>query len=202
MLTLLSFWSFTSHSEPLMLKDPVIHLIDGMTIGINGQKIGFMLQIRRKIQIMQYGTKITDNPPVLQGTYTFESKLYSIHELAQLESEKNIVDSDELKQVLMIAKKEFVKEIMSFMGMARDFKNYITRLIDESCKRRNRKNSELRRWSAAKDGSEEKQFHEDIQDFKTFNLFCTDLSNFLEDLVHSCPKGQKQLQQMIASHHK
>ena len=203
-LTTLNLLAFMSNAEPLTLKDPVIKLIDGMRIGVDGEKIGFMLKIRLRIKTMQYGTKIAPN--VFKGEYIFQNKPYSINELVHVESKfKTAHDADpkkitELSAVLADAKQDFVKEIMSFMETARGMKKHITKLIDESCKRRDRKDSELRRWGAAKEGHEEKQFNDDIKDFKTFDAFCTDLSNFLEDLIHSCPKGRKQLQQMIASH--
>jgi hypothetical protein len=182
--------------EHITLESGIIKIIDNMPLGITKETIGAMLQIRREIKKMQYGVLNSDG--VLVGIYTFQGHPYSISQLAEYESHFEDAYDPALYPVLEQAKQDFVKKIMSFLEIARGAKKYITRLIDESCKKRGRAESELRRWGAAKEGHEEKQFREDIKNFTIFHGFCTDLVNFLEDLMHSCPKALAEFREYLA----
>ena len=126
------------------------------------------------------------------GQYLINGKLYSIKELMFLE--KNAPDSlqKELALCLDIAKKDLHKLSRPFLDTIHSFKYQILELIKESCKKRGIDTTLLLRWSEAAQGEEEKIFNEDVTSFALYNKFCTDLLNFLVDLIRSCPKGMAQ----------
>ena len=65
------------------------------------------------------------------------------------------------------------------------------KLVEESCRKRDKMDSFLLNWAEQKVGQEEEGFDRYITDATKLDSFCVDLLNFLGDLVRSCPKAQK-----------
>lgn len=186
------------HASAITLEAPVIKLIDGLSIGIDGQRIGFMLQVRREIKqilgIMEVSGKSS-------ARYLYKGQLHGVASLATVEqkahTENDLTTLQELEPLLMQAKQDFINGVTIFMSTARGTKQQMLMLIEESCQKRKRFDSLLLRWGSASEDAEEQQFQEDVYNFQVFSIFCRDLINFLEDLMRSCPKGYAQFQQLL-----
>lgn len=183
----------------IILESSLVKLVDGLSFGINGQKIAMMFRVRKEVRKIQYGTP--DNNGGFTGLYDFEGGNYSVHELAIIEQEAKATQDherfDRLAHVLIQAKKDFINKVKPYMATARGAKKPMFMLIQESCKKRNRTDSILLRWGAAREEDEERQFEHDIMDFPIFDVFCTDLMNFMEDVIRSCPKALEQFKHML-----
>jgi hypothetical protein len=70
-------------------------------------------------------------------------------------------------------------------------------LIGESCEKHNRSNSLLLDWARIEGDDETESFNKQVTNFTIFHEFCTDLVNFLEDLIRSCPKAQQQFKKLM-----
>ena len=183
----------------IILESAVIKLIDGLGMGINGERIGSILQVRREVRKIQFGAPCKEGGFV--GLYEFEDKKYGVKELAGIEHvmqvEANYDGLQKLNPVLKLSKEDFIKWVMQFLGESRGAKLQMFMLIEESCGKRKRYDSLLLRWASAPEGEEERQFRKDIANFQVFDVFCTDLVNFLEDLMNSCPKAKAQFQEIL-----
>lgn len=183
----------------IILESSLVKLVDGLSFGIDGRKIAMMFKVRKEVRKIQHG--VTNGQGAINGTYDFGGQKYGVHELAHIEKEaKNSNDTQsisQLMQVLHIAKKDFLNKVKPYMATARGAKKPMFMLIQESCKKRNRPDSILLRWGAAREEEEERQFEHDIVSFAIFDTFCTDLMNFMEDVIRSCPKALEQFKHMI-----
>lgn len=184
----------------IILESSLVKLVDGLSFGIDGRKIAMMFRVRKAVRKIQHG--ISNEQGVFTGLYEFKGDTYGVHELAYIEQQaklrSDIETIDELKQVLILAKKDFLNKVKPYMATARGAKKPMFMLIKESCKKRNRSDSILLRWGAAREEDEERQFEHDIVGFGIFDVFCTDLMNFMEDVIRSCPKALEQFKHMIA----
>ncbi|MCL5875199.1 MAG: hypothetical protein M1114_01875 [Candidatus Dependentiae bacterium] len=182
----------------IILESPIIRLIDGLGI-INGNRIGSMLQVRREVRRIKLGEPQEGGEFV--GLYEWNGKKYSVKGLAELE--KMMQDANDaaglrsLKPLLKDAKKDFIRWVMVFLGESEGAKGQMFLLIEEWSIKAKRHDSLLLRWAAAPAGEEERQFEKDIANFKIFDTFCTDLINFLEALMDSCPKAKAQFQEIL-----
>lgn len=180
----------------IILESSIIKLVDGLAIGIDGKKIAMMFRVRKEVKRLQWGVAARKDEELV-GIFEIGGNWYTIHQLAQLEDAFQETHSADLERAFEKAQKEFVTKVMPYMGTARGAKRQLLMLIEESCKKRKRMDSILLRWGAAKEEEEERQFYSDITDFKIFDIFCTDLMHFMEDVIRSCPKAMAQFKQML-----
>lgn len=222
-LTLSSHVVFPKESG-IVLTSEIIHLVDGFQIpwGIDANVIKLMLHLRREIKKIQFGEQTKNG---LEGHYTFHDLHHSIRSLAILESKyeaeyyqklseynkdhnryhQELQDlniwynqiKQQLHVCLEIAKKEFEQKIAPFSKNAQGGKDQMLILIEESCKKRNRTDCFLLKWAEVEEGNETKLMHEQINTFKGMDQFCTDLVNFLEDLMNSCKKAWAQFKKTM-----
>ena len=171
----------------ISFKNPVIHLLDGINFMIDGVAIHDMLVVIKKATTMHTGRRVGKN---MVGNYTFNNQLYAIKDLAQIEEIQP--DSKQLNKILLKSKHDFIAVTASFVDGIETAKTLILDLMHEFCERRNRPNSIILTWANAKAGGEEEVFSEAVKSFKDFDEFLGDLTLFLKDLVHSCPKAQEQ----------
>lgn len=191
---------FRAGEHDIILDSTLIKIVDGNEIGINGERVRMMIQVRRSVKEMQFGTPTPSGDFV--GNYEYNNKKYSAHELMLLEADAIAMGDthtvQDLKPCLKLVKKQFMTRVKPFMANARGAKGQMLLLIEESCKKRKRFDSILLRWGAAREEEEARQFDKDIVDFKTFDTFCTDLIHFIEDVIRSCPKALAQFKQLVA----
>lgn len=172
----------------LVFSNPNIHLLDGIPYMLDGEAVMRMLIVIRKLTGIQDGQKKADSTII--GAYLFNGQMLSISQLAQAES----LDphNEQLKQLLITAKHDFIKTTKPFMSDIEPAKRLILALIHEFCERRNRQDSVILSWSSAKPGQETKSFNASVKSFNELDIFLTDLILFLKDLVNSCPKAREQ----------
>lgn len=163
----------TNKGDGIILESPVIRLIDGLGIGINGERIASILQIRREVRKIQNGAPAKEGGFV--GLYEWNGEKYGVKELAEIEKAMN--DSQDadglrtLKPVLKMAKKDFIQWVMKFLGESQGAKGQMFLLIENWSLKAKRYDSLLLRWAAAPEGEEEHQFEKDIANFKIFYKF-------------------------------
>lgn len=190
----------------ITLCPKMIKIVDG--IFIDGKLVGSIFKIARDIQSIQLG-KCTQQGRV--GAYTFEGRSVAIRDLAAVEKEVNDILKNnqlsaqergaaekrqkELKALLKTIKQDFNKTVSPFLALARGAKSIMVLLITQSCEERNRQKSELLNWAHSSE-DEMVAFEKSITSFVLFDEFCTDLVNFLGDLVHSCPKARAQFDKL------
>lgn len=198
------------NDEPIILESKLIPLIDGQVWGFDGIGVGFSLQIRRDINNILFGTK--NSAGLMQGKYTFDGKQHSINELAMIEkdleealqntcssNQKNLIKRKqaELTKLLKEAKHDFEVIVGPFLENARNAKEFMVPLIQESCTKRKRENSILLEWAQEHgQDAEATIFNKYTVSFETLRLFCLDLTNLLEDLIRSCPKAREQFKKL------
>jgi len=179
-------------AKHVILKSPILPLIDGKSYALNGVVFGLILQVRKEVREMLFGVMNTEKE--LVGLYLFDGKYYSITELTQIEQE--IYESGdqqkitELKKLLAQIKEDFLEITKGYVENIRSFKNQIVGLLEESCKAHDRPDSFLLKWGEELDGDEGQLLREEILNFKDFERFCLDLATYLEDMAYSCTKAK------------
>ncbi len=184
----------TRKESTVLLESPIFYFIDGNPYGINADGISDLLYIIREIMQVRLG-KVTQGSRV--GMFVYEGTSYSLETLAQLEQELIRQGTYEQHKVALNAlleelKATFERIVAPFMENARGAKSQMLVLIEESCKKRNLANTFLLAWGAEKEGEDLILFRQEMNSFTKLDRFCTDLVNFLEDLMHSCKKGMAQ----------
>lgn len=198
----LLFFSISIASEDkqkvITLDSNLLKLVDGFLI--NANTIELIRNYQRQILHIIYGTKEDDGSR--HGDYEFNGKKYTIHELSlveqkmvnnpskysQEEYEKLI---NELQDLLKKAKDDFIEKSHKFRAIGAGSKHITSKLIEESCKKRGRRNSVLLVWANAPEDQEDMILYQEAHTFLAFEQFCVDLLNFFDDLIHSCPKAQE-----------
>lgn len=188
------------------LNPVIIGLVDGLPFGINGELVGAIYKMARDIQALQSGRR-TENGRV--GMFTFQGKAHTIRTLAELEISiaHELQTADEAQRRQLLAKQKAINEILKeakqnfativgpFIAHARGAKEPMFMLISESCSKRDRINSLLFNWAKSNE-DEMVSFDKSVTSFVLFDEFCTDLVNFLGDMVQNCPKARGQFEKL------
>ncbi|MBP9764754.1 class I tRNA ligase family protein [Candidatus Babeliales bacterium] len=126
--------------------------------------------------------------------YQTGNKHYSIHELYMIEQtlqkEKRELSGaqKELFSVLMAqAQADFLTIVEQFLVNAKNARELMVELVEESCTVRNNKDAYLIKWANLNSSEPEKYiFKRDIINFTNMHKFCTELIDFLGDFASSC----------------
>jgi len=118
---------------------------------------------------------------------------YQVEKLEQEYAQRK----SELFELLNFVKEDFLSVTTQYCDGIRGFKGQILMLIEDSCHQRGKESCFLLKWGDERDGNEGELMRKEILSFKEFETFCIDLSNYLEDMARSCPKGKKQFLDMI-----
>jgi len=127
--------------------------------------------------------------------YQLGNKHYSLHELQMIEltlakENKELSQSQkELLKIIMIqAQADFLTIVEQFLVNAKDAKDLMVELIEESCALRDNKDAYLLKWAHFNTTETEKVvFKRDINTFNNFYKFGTELVDFLGDFASSLP---------------
>ncbi|MFI5333122.1 MAG: hypothetical protein ACHQVS_03400 [Candidatus Babeliales bacterium] len=215
--------------KPVTLDSEILKLIDG-TPFLNGYEIKIMLHVLLKLQNMLDGE--VDASGKKEGYYALNGQRYSINELIALEAgideefstnqarritgeidaeqfvhieATHRVQKNECAAALQEAKDDFEKKISPYVGNARGAKQQLCMLIQESCKKHNRLDSILLKWGEEQEGHEGEAMRTKVTTLLEMKAFCNDLTNFLKDMIHSCPKAvahYKELKAQYTAQHK
>jgi len=185
----------------IILDSAILKMADGNVF--NGDKVEFMRGTRRIILAFLLGDLLPNGQR--KGKYKLAGTYHSIQSLARIEQEiKNSTDKKDiatqlaLDELLTQAKADFIVQSNEFIKSGRGSKNILIVLIQEDCQKRNRLDSLLLDWAKTQDGQESTMFETHVTSFAIYYHFCTDLANFLLDLIHSCPKAEAQFKDRVA----
>lgn len=203
----------TPQQDPITLNPIITGLIDGQSFGITGELVGAIYKIVRDVQILQIGRNTQKGR--IGPKFTVDDQAHTIKELADLEKsislalhsntpqqrETLLAQQETVKSLLKEAKQKFSAIVAPFLAHARGAKEPMFMLISESCTKRNRLNSLLFTWAKSTE-DEMVCFDKSVTSFALFDEFCTDLTNFLGDLLQSCPKARAKFEQLKADYMK
>ncbi len=194
----LLFTTCAANQKQVLLESNLLKLVDGFLI--NANTIELIRNYQRGLLHIVYGNKEGDGSR--HGDYEYRGKRYTLHELSQVEQnlmqkkdmyspaefESNI---KQLESTMIKAKDDFIEKSKKFRTVGAGSKHITSKLIEESCKKRGRKNSILLIWGNAPEDQEDEILYREAHTFLEFEQFVIDLLNFLDDLIHSCPKAQE-----------
>lgn len=161
------------NSEVVILESTIISHIDGTFI--TADIIEFIRMSRQKIaDLVQKNNLREFVQKEIEGIYDFNAH-----------------------NNLTYIKHDFLAITKEFLHHATGAKAIIVRLIEEDCIKRNREDSLLLSWAKTPEGNEEEAFNKDVTSYSTLYSFCVDLINFLNDLMHSCPKAHSKFTERI-----
>jgi hypothetical protein len=193
LVTLNSTYAYMSESI-IKLESPVIKVADGSFI--NADRIEFMRKVRRILLVIILGEQLPT------GQRKGDGIQYMAHLEQELESapktKEIAVKKAHMQKLIIDAKENFSTLLSEFIESGRGAKKILIELIQEDCLKRNRNDSLLLDWAKTKEGSESTMFDEQITSFNDFYHFCTDLANFLLDVIHSCPKAENQFKDRVS----
>ncbi len=192
-LALLISVPIAQHASEVVLETSTI-----AAVGINGETIALMKQYDGQLLNELIGKRDASGKRV--GLYEYQGKIHTILELVAIEQRDG--QNDELRAILKQARKNFENMSTKFRAVAQGTKKFMSILIEESCKKRNRINSILNIWGSTDQAKEEELFDVHVLNLGNLATFHTDLHNFLNDLMNSCPKAQRQFKEKVAKFNK
>jgi len=139
-----------------------------------------------------------------QILYNLQGKMYSVSDLHAIErtlyqEHKNLSpqQKDSLTITMLQVQSDFLGLVEHFLASAKETKDLMAELIEESCGLRKNNDCFLLKWSRSKSNEPERSvFKREIKTFTIFTKFCTDLVDFLGDFAASCPKALENLRNL------
>ena len=140
--------------------------------------------------------------------YSYNNKLESLPNILKIETLLNKQGQSfsptlykekhaELNRILLFAHADFLDLVELFLVNIQSTKQLMIPLIEESCKKRNKTNCYLLKWTNMQNNESERvRFKKDIVSFLDLASFCSDLIHFLSDLANSCPYAQAYLKSL------
>ncbi len=198
-----SLASFSSTKNRIKLENNILHKLDGLRLGINSQSIRDMLVILSLVSNMRYG-KLDKKTKIRTGMFVWKDKFVTIKDLAKIETLENFTNEEltELDRILRVARATFINFTSKFSQKTRYIKPFLLDLMNESCNKRDIKNSFLMSWGKTNPDNEEAVFNDGIRSFSDLDLFFKHLNMYMKDLIYSCPKAWGQFQEKYNTSHK
>lgn len=196
LIACISLASQANKHQPIKLELQLIKHIDGNMF--DGQSVMFIKKYQSQIMNLLVGSRTAEGKRIGNYLSPLNNKTYSVQELRELEQQGKL-DTATVKVLIEKMRHDFERISEEFREMARGMKSTMALLIEEDFTKRKRTDSLLVKWGKTKETSEHDLFKTHICSIKDFESFITDLYNFLNDLVHSCPKALKQFQELFNS---
>lgn len=176
-----------------VLESPIIKIIDGSSIGIDGESIHMMIKYNHDLEKLLKGERLRDGS--YRGRYSYKGQTVSIEDLAVIEAKEG--SNPQLKKLLAQMRSDFEKISAQFIDAVKNFKSTVESLIKESCQKRGRLEGDtvLLEWAKPGNKDEQKIFEEHIKTIQVFRSFMVDITNFLNDFIASCPKARAQYEE-------
>lgn len=195
-------------SELIVLKNPLMALIDGKSFGINADTFFLIVKSRREVRKRLVGIFLEDKTKV--GFYDFEGKKYFLSELVDLENKlklKEDADSKakiaEMQKLLHWAKEDFIKFTSEYMDSAKGMKGALLGIMKEFHEKSGLGEFFLLDWVKIPDGGEMESVRKNVVTFGNLQTLLTEMSGFLEAMARSCPKGEALFKKKLeAARHK
>lgn len=216
-----SFANILSDNNNVKLSSPIIDF-DGSLINLN--KIRKIIWMGKKLSEVQFG-EVDPVTKKRKAQYEFKGQLYTLKELVKMEEEYKTKNKQLKNENSTVYKKMFEPYVNALNNIKHKFEGLVDPfikdsygaerlmrdLIKDSCNQRDRSDSLLIKWAetfldirekkiAWKEGIEHEVFRKHVTSLKKLDLFCSDLTNFLKDLVRSCPKALKLYQDWEKQH--
>lgn len=190
--------TYTTPTRTVKLENNILSMIDGKQLGINGENIAVTKKYQAAILDIILGANTKTGR---QGAYLFNGKHYNAQELRAIEEEFTSATPqgyrDQMHAALNQMRDDFERISEGFKDTAKASRPIMAMLIEESCQKRERgTDSLILIWAKSKE-NEYTLFNRHIKSIKDFEIFMTDLYNFLGDLVSSCPIAQKQFKDRL-----
>lgn len=203
--------------KPVALDAKILKSLDGVNRIIDGNAVKIEYQVLNDIATIQFG-KIDKVTKKRTGIISYNGELKSLKQLVieetKLEQELkkehiSIKEAYHNPQLLSAALQEKVHQLYIAFHQAKDifkeatfqfldsiqhFKNPVLALMQDCCEKRDKPHSLILKWAEAA-GDEEIVFHKYMATATEFDSFLTDLTLFLRDLIHNCPKAKKQFEE-------
>jgi hypothetical protein len=109
-------------------------------------------------------------------------------EIQELEAER-LARLKPLHPCLHAAKEDFKRINEPYLASIHGTKAMMLILIEESCYKRGCCASFLLEWGLVNEGQELSSFDKSMRTLQALDIFCSDLTNFIDDVILSCPKG-------------
>lgn len=109
----------------------------------------------------------------------------------RVQRDYEIVEQD-LAEVFMRIKYDVLKVLAPFKQKMSLAKKFLEQLVGEFCRKHQRNKSFLVRWTMIADDQEFVIFNRAMTSCALLDEFCSDLRDFLKDVIESCPKGWQQ----------
>ena len=185
--------SAPSMSHAYALKSNILSTIDGLSFGIDGDTVAMIKQYQSQMRGILMGKLNTNGRRF--GTYPYEGKQYSAHQLADLEEQ--LGSNPRFRKLLKQMRSDFEQISEPFKKIVLNVKSIMAILIEESCHTRKRMDSLLLTWAKTDQHDEYALFDAHVKNSRNFAIFITDLYNFLGDLTESCPKARAQFNERV-----
>ena len=101
-----------------------------------------------------------------------------------------------LREIIAIAKEDFLSMTGSYVGGAREMKKELLGLVQESCDKRGVcDDSFMLKWE--EEGHEGESLRNELFSFREFESHCHELCNFMEDMARSCPRTKQRFLDLV-----
>lgn len=147
----------------------------------------------RILRTMQhkYAEKSVQEKEALKKQYIVDTCMYE-RQTAMLYTDYQ-VKMQALLSCLPAVKHDVIMVFKPFAQYVMKTKMFMRKLIEEFCQKRGRMDSFLLEWIHIQDDQEMiAVFEKSMNTFIALDAFCTDLAQFLKDVIDSCPKGWQQ----------
>lgn len=179
------------HTHPILLESPVLKIVDGVRGLMDETNVHKLIYMCQQIASFQFG--VLDNKTKKRTPqHKVIDKYFTLKELVEIEESnfknKSEMEKKEFQKLLLELKDSFMNLTRPFLNDARGTRQQMYELIKESCYKRKRFDCLLLNWIG--DNEEESSFKKNVTSFRILDIFCSDLTNFLKDLLYSCPKAR------------
>lgn len=215
---LLAATTLYAEYKPVELDTKLLSSMDGIPRIIDGNAVKTEYQVLNEVAKIQFG-KLNPQTKKREGVISCRNEKINLKQLIieenKVEKElknfnmsikdayKNpsIVANPEVQQHVIDvkngfadAKRIFKDATFPFLESIQHFKAPVIMLMEECCAKRNMPESLILKWAEAA-GDEDYIFEKYMRTAKEFDLFLGDLTTFLKDLIHNCPKAKKQFEE-------
>ncbi len=184
------------NNNHVTLENELLKRIDGVTLMLDGVNIKESMVIIRDILEKQVG-KLDKKTGKRVGRYKYNGAGLGIHQLVKLERDNP--GNAQFTKILDQAKKDIITQLEPFMDQVSATQWIVLPIMKEWTEKRKRTHTFLLKWADC-NGNELQMFNQNIRSLHDLDSFCTDLRIFLGDLIHNCPKGYAQFQELLKQH--
>ncbi|MFC1842734.1 hypothetical protein ACFLYU_03700 [Candidatus Dependentiae bacterium] len=163
----------------------------------NGGRIGMFQLGDNRCCLVELGRIESENEAEYLSKLNYLESNRLKYAADEWQEEKDAIEKEyrgtkaQLEEVLDEAKEDFINFTQDYLEGINGVKEPVLVLVEEFCEKKGIEWCFLLHWGGAEAGAEHEMIRQDIKTIKEFTGFCRDLSDFLEVLAKSCPKGKQ-----------